>query len=256
MFAAPGGEPRPLRATRRWPDRRVNEFDYIVVGSGTAGWRWPELLPYFVRTEDQTRLPGPLHGRGGVLSAVDLANVHPITTAMIEAARQHGLARRDDFNGGDIEGAALQPISVRHGKRSSVASNAIAPAINSPQLLQLSGIGPAAELQRHGIAVQHHLPGVGENLQDHCIVPMAWRCKPGVRSLNEELSGWRSLRSALRYALQRRGAPAGHRRFGDAHADLGQLQRHQCVDRRKGRRPGARQDTTIAYQRSRRMNFA
>ncbi len=39
--------------------------------------------------------------------------------------------------------------------------------INSPQLLMLSGIGPAAELARHGIAVRHDLPGVGENLQDH-----------------------------------------------------------------------------------------
>lgn len=40
-------------------------------------------------------------------------------------------------------------------------------AVNSPQLLQLSGIGAAELLQRHGIAVQHHLPGVGENLRDH-----------------------------------------------------------------------------------------
>ncbi len=39
--------------------------------------------------------------------------------------------------------------------------------INSPQLLKLSGIGPAAELKSHGIEIQHELPGVGENLQDH-----------------------------------------------------------------------------------------
>ena len=40
-------------------------------------------------------------------------------------------------------------------------------SINSPKLLKLSGIGPAAELREHGIAVVHDLPGVGENLQDH-----------------------------------------------------------------------------------------
>jgi choline dehydrogenase len=40
-------------------------------------------------------------------------------------------------------------------------------AINSPQLLKLSGIGPAAELRAHGIEIVHDLPGVGENLQDH-----------------------------------------------------------------------------------------
>ena len=39
--------------------------------------------------------------------------------------------------------------------------------INSPQLLQLSGVGPAGELKSHGIGVVRHLPGVGENLQDH-----------------------------------------------------------------------------------------
>jgi choline dehydrogenase len=40
-------------------------------------------------------------------------------------------------------------------------------SINSPKLLKLSGVGPAAELREHGIAVVHDLPGVGENLQDH-----------------------------------------------------------------------------------------
>lgn len=236
-----------IRGHRRDYDSWVDE--------GAAGWSWAELLPYFVRTEDQARLPGPLHGRGGVLAAADLPSTHPITIAMIEAAQQHGLPRRDDFNAGEIEGAGVQQVNVRAGKRSSVAANAIAPAlsrgnlkvatqalatqivlegrqargvryrrgaqafeararrevllcggaINSPQLLMLSGIGPAAELQRHGIAVRHELRGVGENLQDHCIVPMTWKCRPGVRSLNEELGGWRMLRSALRWALTRRG---------------------------------------------------
>lgn len=235
---------------------RGHQRDYDTwVDEGATGWSWPELLPYFVRTEDQTRLAGPAHGRGGALAAADLQSTHPITLAMIEAARQHGLAAREDFNAGEIEGAGLQQINVIRGRRSSVAANVIAPAmsrrnltvatgalatrivlearqargvqyrrgaqeftararrevllcggaINSPQLLMLSGIGAATELQSQGIAVQHHLPGVGANLQDHCIVPMTWKCKPGVRSLNEELQGWRMVRSALRYLLTRRG---------------------------------------------------
>jgi len=48
-------------------------------------------------------------------------------------------------------------------------------AINSPQLLLLSGVGPRAELARHGIAVVHDLPGVGQNLQDHLDVIIACR---------------------------------------------------------------------------------
>ncbi len=235
---------------------RGHRRDYDTwVEAGATGWSWPDLLPYFLRTEDQTRLNGPAHARGGVLVAADLPGTHPITQAMIDAAGQHGLPFRDDFNAGEIEGAGVQQINVWGGKRSSIASNAIAPAmgrpnlkvvtgalatrillegrraiglayrrgpqeftararrevllcggaINSPQLLMLSGIGPAAELQSQGIAVQHHLGGVGENLQDHCIVPMTWKCKPGVRSLNEELQGWRMLRSALQYLFMRRG---------------------------------------------------
>jgi choline dehydrogenase len=49
-------------------------------------------------------------------------------------------------------------------------------AINSPQLLMLSGIGPQEELARHGIPVAHHLPGVGQNLQDHLDVLLVHQC--------------------------------------------------------------------------------
>ncbi|MBW9072005.1 GMC family oxidoreductase [Agrobacterium deltaense] len=59
----------------------------------------------------------------------------------------------------------------RHGQRVEVGARGevilSAGAIGSPQILQLSGIGPAALLKRHGVEVEHDLPGVGENLQDH-----------------------------------------------------------------------------------------
>ena len=57
-------------------------------------------------------------------------------------------------------------------------------SIGSPQILQLSGIGPAALLREHGIAVAHELKGVGENLQDHLQLRMAFKVK-NVRTLNE-----------------------------------------------------------------------
>ena len=50
-------------------------------------------------------------------------------------------------------------------------------ALLSPQLLMLSGVGPAAHLQQHGIPVRHHLPGVGQNLHDHTAVPLVWHTK-------------------------------------------------------------------------------
>ena len=57
-------------------------------------------------------------------------------------------------------------------------------AVSSPQLLQCSGIGPAALLQQHGITVVHELPGVGENLQDHLQLRMAFKVS-NTRTLNE-----------------------------------------------------------------------
>jgi len=57
-------------------------------------------------------------------------------------------------------------------------------AIGSPQLLQLSGIGNGDQLKRHGIATVHHLPGVGENLQDHLQIRLQYKVK-NVKTLND-----------------------------------------------------------------------
>ncbi|MBI3714763.1 MAG: GMC family oxidoreductase N-terminal domain-containing protein [Betaproteobacteria bacterium] len=78
-------------------------------------------------------------------------------------------------------------------------------AVNTPQLLQLSGIGPAALLKTHGIEVQHELPGVGENLQDHLQLRMAFKVQ-NVRTLNETANSWLGkMQMGLQYALFRTG---------------------------------------------------
>ncbi len=78
-------------------------------------------------------------------------------------------------------------------------------AINSPQLLQLSGVGPGDLLREHGITVTHELPGVGENLQDHLQLRMAFKVQ-GVRTLNEwSNSLFGKAQMALQYALYRTG---------------------------------------------------
>ena len=58
-------------------------------------------------------------------------------------------------------------------------------SINSPQLLQVSGVGPAALLQEVGVDVVHDLPGVGENLQDHVGPRVMWKVRPGITTFNE-----------------------------------------------------------------------
>ena len=78
-------------------------------------------------------------------------------------------------------------------------------AFNSPQLLQLSGLGPAKILQQLGIAVVADLPGVGADLQDHFQVRMQLRCTEPITA-NDVLNDWRHRTGAgLRYILQRKG---------------------------------------------------
>ena len=80
-------------------------------------------------------------------------------------------------------------------------------AINSPQLLQLSGIGPGALLRQHGIDVVHDLPGVGENLQDHCGGRIIYRCTANVWTMNEVYHNWlRRIHHGVQYVLSMKGA--------------------------------------------------
>ncbi|MEM6938557.1 MAG: choline dehydrogenase [Pseudomonadota bacterium] len=77
-------------------------------------------------------------------------------------------------------------------------------AINSPQLLMLSGIGEAKQLSQHGIAVAQDLPGVGKNMQDHLQARLVYKCKEP--TLNDEVSSWLGqLRIGLKFVLFRSG---------------------------------------------------
>ena len=78
-------------------------------------------------------------------------------------------------------------------------------AIGSPQLLQLSGVGPGGLLQRHGIEVLHDLPGVGGNLHDHLQIRMQYRVQ-NARTLNERANSlWGKAAMGLEYLLLRTG---------------------------------------------------
>lgn len=74
--------------------------------------------------------------------------------------------------------------------------------LNSPQLLQRSGLGPAGLLRQAGVPVLVDLPGVGENLQDHFTVRIAARVK-NARSINEFSKGWRLGREVARWLFRR-----------------------------------------------------
>jgi choline dehydrogenase len=76
--------------------------------------------------------------------------------------------------------------------------------IASPQLLMLSGVGPAAHLAEHGIEVLHDLPGVGENLHDHSYVHYLNQVQPAF-SINHMIKGWRVIPHVLHYVGTRKG---------------------------------------------------
>ncbi|MEC3861639.1 GMC family oxidoreductase N-terminal domain-containing protein [Mesobacterium sp. TK19101] len=97
-------------------------------------------------------------------------------------------------------------------------------AINSPQILQLSGIGPGALLQRYGIAVAMDAPGVGANLQDHLQLRCAWRLSHG-KTLNSLANSlWGKAMIGLEYVLKRSGpmsmAPSQLGAFAKSRPDL------------------------------------
>ena len=78
-------------------------------------------------------------------------------------------------------------------------------SINSPHLLQISGVGPAEHLSSIGVPVVHDLPGVGANLQDHYVARVSHRVKDSI-SINKLARGLRLTREIARFFLEGRGA--------------------------------------------------
>jgi choline dehydrogenase len=109
-----------------------------------------------------------------------------------------------------FEGRRCTGVELMRGGRDEQVTARIdtilaAGSIGSPQILQLSGVGPGPLLQEHGIPLLHELPGVGENLQDHLQLRMAFKVQ-NVITLNQRVhSLFGKAAMALEYALFRSG---------------------------------------------------
>ncbi len=219
------------------------DYERWAQATGDARWSWEQVLPWFIRSEDNMRGASALHGAGGPLGVSDLRHHNELSDAFVDAGVTAGYPRNPDFNGSRQEGFGLYQVTQRDGRRCSTAVAYLQPArqrsnlevrtkaavarvvirngravgvqlqgdgtvleageillaggaINTPQLLMLSGIGPADHLREHGIAVQADLPEVGGNLQDHldiCTLDGSTR-KVSYDHLNELAAGWRFLR--------------------------------------------------------------
>jgi choline dehydrogenase len=106
-------------------------------------------------------------GPDGRRSSAANAYLRPAMRRPNLAVRPHAFATRILFEGRRAVGVEYRRGGATRAARARREVIVSAGSINSPQLLKLSGVGPAAELREHGIPVVHDLPGVGENLQDH-----------------------------------------------------------------------------------------
>jgi choline dehydrogenase len=186
---------------------------------GNSGWSWNEVLPYFIRSENNADFRDPeVHGVDGPVHVKHIPRPNCLNQDFARAFEMLGdFAHCADFTGPDREGYGLRQGTIHRGRRDSTATAYLYPAmkranltvvtraqvqrlqiqagratgvlvrttagdqsieagrevllcagaIHSPQLLMLSGIGPAQHLEALGIDVKAGLDGVGENYQDH-----------------------------------------------------------------------------------------
>jgi len=111
-----------------------------------------------------------------------------------------------DFDGRRAVGVRYRQGGADHQASSRAEVLLAAGAIQSPQLLQLSGVGPESLLRQHGIGVRHQLPGVGENLQDHLQIRLIYECSKPITT-NDQLNSWFGRLLIGAQWLFRRGGP-------------------------------------------------
>ena len=133
-------------------------------------------------------------------------------TFLAEAKKRENLRIETDamatrllFDGRRCIGVAFRQRGMDREARAAREVILCGGSVNSPHLLQISGIGPAEHLQSIGVAVVHDLPGVGANLQDHYVARISHRAKNAI-SINQLAHGVRLAAEAVRFVATGRGA--------------------------------------------------
>lgn len=146
-----------------------------------------------------------LNQRDGVRLSNSRAFLHPALVRPNLTVFADALVLKIELEGGRAVGARIVHDGQQQLVRASSEVVLCGGAVNSPQLLMLSGIGPEAHLRRMGIPVKHALPGVGHNLQDHPTVYVS-HSNPGGESYALSMKSWpRMALSPLRYLFGRTG---------------------------------------------------
>ena len=142
--------------------------------------------------------------RNGQRCSAAVAYLHPAMNRFNLRVETRALTTRVLFEGKKAVGIEYTQNGERKMARAAREVILSGGAVNSPQLLQLSGIGPASLLSGHSIPIVHDLPGVGENLQDHYVILASWRLRAGVVSVNELTKGARFIGERLLTIRRRR----------------------------------------------------
>ena len=114
---------------------RGQEQDYDIWRQlGNKGWSWNDVLPYFLKAENQERGKSEFHNTGGPLSVSDQRIKLPILDAFMNAAEEVGIPKVDDFNKGDNYGCGYFQVTEKNGLRCSAAVGYLNPIKNRKNL--------------------------------------------------------------------------------------------------------------------------
>jgi choline dehydrogenase len=216
-----------------WIRGQPQDYD----GWRIPGWGWADLEPYFERAERQLRISDlERHELCDAFIGAATSLGIPRNDEGFNGVRQEGAGYyRASTYGGRRRSTAVaylreaerrpnlkvevnapctrilfqgnKAVGVEYQGKTAAAREVIlcGGSFNSPQLLQLSGVGPRNLLEKLGIPVVHDAPQVGEALQDHFYVRSFWRCKKPI-TLNDDMASlWRRAGIGLNYFLRKRG---------------------------------------------------
>lgn len=236
---------------------RGSRHDYDTWAKlGNPGWSYQDVLPYFLKSEDNhqaTVMDSGYHGVGGPLPVTQFSYHPPLSHAILQAGMEMGYQVRD-LNGALHTGFAIAQTTSKNGSRYSAARAFLRPAkerpnlhvmlnatvtkvlidpkkksaygvevyrngqtdritarnevilsggaVNSPQLLLLSGVGPKEDLRAVNVPAVHDLPGVGRNLHNH----VAFFVNFNINDSSTTALNWAT---AMEYLLFRDGLMSG-----------------------------------------------
>ncbi len=179
-----------------------------------------ELIEAYIRACEEIGIPrnddfnGPsqegvgyfqLTNRKGLRCSAAKAYLRPARRRSNLRIETHALVSRIIFEGRRATGVVWRQDGAERAARASREIVLSAGAIGSPQILQLSGVGPAAHLRAHGIQPVHDLAGAGQNLQDHFQARSIYRCTRPITLNDLVKSPWRKALMGLEWALWRKG---------------------------------------------------